>query len=63
MLKLLCELLKLHELLETLVNSEAEVFANKGYVDVFLVSFDNRVEACRGLVSLVRMVHFDSRLL
>jgi hypothetical protein len=62
-LKLFSKLLKLHELLKTLVHREAEVLADQSYIDVFLVSLYHCIELQRRLLCLVRVVHLNRCLL
>jgi hypothetical protein len=56
-LKLFGELLKLYELLETLVHGEAQVFADESNVDVFFVSLDHSIKADISFVFWVHRVY------
>jgi hypothetical protein len=40
------EFLKFHQLLETLVHCETQVFANQSNVNVFFISIDYSVSTC-----------------
>jgi hypothetical protein len=51
-LQLLGEALQLHQLLEALVYSEAEVLTNQGKVDVFLVDLDYGIQNWLGMITV-----------
>ncbi|HEU0251668.1 MAG TPA: hypothetical protein VFR12_01470 [Pyrinomonadaceae bacterium] len=45
-LEFFCESLQVHELLEALVNGEAEVFADQRQVDAPFIGLNDRIKVC-----------------
>ena len=58
-LKLFGELVKLHQLLKTLVHGQAQVLADEGDVDVFLISLNYSINARTTFDFGVRRVHLS----